>query len=311
MRRIRSWLVVILAGASLPGCETDGTPRPTTTATTDAIATVERISYEIEWSDGRGPLRKITIPGTLRLPRNATGPVPAVLILHNYNGLDGTGHGHAVNFNSAGYATLEIDMFGPRGRVVPEQRSVLWDVFGGLNYLAARPDIDPQRIAVSGYSYGGILTLLAVSEGLSRSYSRGSGHRFAAHIAYYPLCYFFARSLGGRIVPYPREIDRPTGRPLLIFAGAKDEYEGPDTCEKLKETLSDETRALTTVHTYPNVGHGFDAPYSRTYHDPYACFGNGCNVKHFRDDAVAQDAYRREVEFLRKAFASVPPQPAR
>jgi dienelactone hydrolase len=299
-----------VAVAVLAACQTDGSPGPTTTATSDASVSLSRVSYQVDWTDGRSPFRKLTIPGTLRLPQGATGKIPAVVLLHSYGGIDGTGHGHAVNLNAAGFATLEIDMFGPRGQAFADHKRVLPDVFGALNFLAAHPAIDPERIAVAGYSYGGILAMLSLSEGYARSFSGGSSHRFAAHIAYYPVCYFFGRRLGGRRAPYAGDIDRSTGRPLLIIAGAKDEYEGPDTCEKLKESLSDATRSLTTVHTYPDAGHGFDVPHGRSYDDSLACFGNGCRVNHFRNAEATADAYRREVEFLRKAFALEPGRPS-
>lgn len=45
-------------------------------------------------------------------------------------------------------------------RMVELQQAEVEDVIAGLNYLKARPFVDPARIAISGCSYGGIQTLL-------------------------------------------------------------------------------------------------------------------------------------------------------
>jgi uncharacterized protein len=314
MAPVRSAFLVCLAAVWLSSCQTDGSPGPTTTAPADASASISVVSYEVEWTDGRGPFRKITIPGTLRLPRDASGKVPAVVLLHSAGGIDGTGHGHAVNLNAAGFATLEIDMFRPRGRnnLGPiRQNHTIPDVFGALNFLAEHPAIDPARIAVAGYSYGGTLAILTLSDSMASAYGGGTPHRFAAHIAYYPVCYFFSRRLGGRTTPFANQAEsRWSGRPLLIITGAKDEYEAPDTCDKLKQSLPEANRAVTTVYVYPEAGHGFDVPHGRSYRDDFACFGNGCTVQHFRHPAATDEAYRLEVEFLRKAFNLEPPKPS-
>lgn len=308
-------LPALLLAVSLAACQTDSAPGPTTTAlstaTADASASVSTISYEITTRDGRG---KLAIPGTLRVPKAASGKVPAVLLLHSAGGIDGTGHGHAVNLNAAGFATLEIDMFRPRGRTdlgPIRQQDVVGDVYGALKFLAEHPAIDPDRIAVAGYSFGGTLAILTLEERRQFVHQQITERRFAAHIAYYPVCYFFNGQLGGKSAPFASDARAPwTGRPLLIITGANDEYEAPDTCVKLRGLLPDANRDATTVHVYPGVSHGFDEPRSRSYHDYYACFGNGCQVRHSFNAAVTADAYRREVEFLRKAFGIEAAKPA-
>lgn len=54
-------------------------------------------------------------------------------------------------------------------------------VYLTLQYLAAHPRIDPLRIGIMRFSWGGILTVLTSSEELSRQYAGGK-LRFAAHL---------------------------------------------------------------------------------------------------------------------------------
>ena len=46
-------------------------------------------------------------------------------------------------------------------KMVDLQQAEVEDVVAAFNYLKAQPFVDPQRIAMSGCSYGGIQTLLA------------------------------------------------------------------------------------------------------------------------------------------------------
>lgn len=57
-----------------------------------------------------GVERPLPITGQLRVPRVASGRVPAVVIVHGTNGLDSRGELHAEALNRAGIATLELDL---------------------------------------------------------------------------------------------------------------------------------------------------------------------------------------------------------
>jgi dienelactone hydrolase len=81
--------------------------------------------------------------------------VPAVVILHGSGGIDGRGEFHAKALNAAGIATLEVLMFTSGNRPRDGSRSNFTHMYGALKYLANRPDIDPQRIGVTGFSWGG------------------------------------------------------------------------------------------------------------------------------------------------------------
>jgi len=94
-----------------------------------------------------------------------------------------------ARFAALGYVFLIVDSFGPRGvsqRCTIEAGSTvdrLMDAYGGLLFLAAQPFVDPERIAVVGYSQGAGVVLDAVELG---GVEAAFGRRFKTAIAYYP-----------------------------------------------------------------------------------------------------------------------------
>lgn len=82
-------------------------------------------------------------------------------IAHGSSGVDSRGPYYAAQLNRAGIATLEIDMWAPRGLVggaAGRPRTIaetLPDAFGGLKMLAADSRIDPKRIGIMGFSWVG------------------------------------------------------------------------------------------------------------------------------------------------------------
>ncbi len=102
----------------------------------------------------------LTVAGRLMTPMDG-GSVPAVLICHGSDGVDGRGEFHGQALNAAGIATLEIEMWAARGsgrgaasrpRSVPE---TLPDAFAAVRFLAEQPEIDAARIGILGFSWGG------------------------------------------------------------------------------------------------------------------------------------------------------------
>ncbi len=135
-----------------------------------------------------GALRDIvpgdSIPGMLALPPRAKGRLPAVVCLHGTGECwqdlmerdlvaRGTNHrGWARELARHGFASLAVTQRGHPPRcdgwdwewpklLLPYGKSALGlmvsEVLSCVAWLAARPEIDPARIAVAGYSLGGIV----------------------------------------------------------------------------------------------------------------------------------------------------------
>ncbi len=250
--------------------------------------------------------RPLTIAGQLRIPLR-DGKVPAVVIVHGTSGVDSRGSYQAEALNDAGIATLELDMWsarglnggtGPNGRPagVPE---TLPDAYGALQYLAARPEIDPQRIGITGFSWGGVVSMLTATRPYSELYLGANPLRFAAHAPFYPVCWGYNKIPG-------YEFAELTGAPVFIQSGECDAYDEPDSCTKLVNGLPEPGRRQVTVTMYPGATHAFNRlEPAQTVTDPFAHLGQGGEVKFEAHPDAAARSRRATVEFFARAFAAV------
>ena len=156
-----------------------------------------------------------------------------MVILHGSAGVDFRGDFYARALNAAGIATFEIDMWEARGITGAADRPpaplfTYPDAFGALGFLSAHPNIDPDRIGVMGFSWGGVMALASAEEVYASQF--GGGLRFAAHVAHYPICYATNSGIPGA------EFSDLTGAPILIQIGEEDDYDnGSAPCFALKK----------------------------------------------------------------------------
>ncbi len=212
--------------------------------------------------------------GILNVPYTASTPRPAIVIVHGSGGVDSRGAHYADALNRAGFVTLEIDLWSPRGVDNPGQRpqsvrETLPDAFAALHFLSGRTDIvDASRIAIMGFSWGGVVSMLTATAANRAEFATGA-ERFAAHAPIYPVCWVYNRASG-------YDFGALTGAPVLIQAGAADAYDAPERCERLKASLSARDRQLVTVHTYPGATHAWERREPDTdVTDPYSHEGAG------------------------------------
>lgn len=104
--------------------------------------------------------------GTWRVPEGAHAPMPAVLMLHGLT-LDQTMfESPAEALADLGVASLRLDLraHGASGGDLKAQgfEDQLDDVSRGLRALAARPEADPSRLGLLGFSMGGAMGAIAI-----------------------------------------------------------------------------------------------------------------------------------------------------
>lgn len=121
-----------------------------------------------------------TLAGTLTRPEDAAGPVAAVVLISGSGPQDRDGHmapipGYrpfrqmADSLGRRGIAVLRLDDrgVGGSGGASPEATTEDFaaDVRAAVEWLRARPDVDPARIGLVGHSEGGIIApLVAVAD---------------------------------------------------------------------------------------------------------------------------------------------------
>jgi dienelactone hydrolase len=229
----------------------------------------------------------LSIAGRLRIPE-IDGQRPAVILLHGSAGPSEREGGYAEPLNAAGFVTLELDQWSPRGltggadgrpRTVAE---TLPDLYGARAWLAAHPRVDRTRIGVMGFSFGAVAAMLAATRARNDPFL-GPDH-FAALMAVYPICHLYNRVAGF-------EFGDLVDAPVLIVTGALDGYDNDAKAgEALVAALSDADRAKVRTEVMANAHHGFDMPGdARQVQDPAGNRGEGGLVTMaYNPDAAAR-----------------------
>lgn len=184
-----------------------------------------------------------TVSGLLFKPEGQ-GPFPAVVILHSCGGMTS----HVTNdwpryLTGLGYVVLTVDTFGSRGYVncpnpyKGSRATFVKDAYGALDYLAAQPFVDGNRIAVMGFSLG----TMHINGGLIPWRVRASGGLdFKAAIGFYGFCTYIGSYPKGSI-------------PLMQIVGDKDTTfaYGCQEAGRIHPEIE--------VHIIPGAHHAFDS----------------------------------------------------
>jgi carboxymethylenebutenolidase len=173
------------------------------------------------------------------------GKYPAVVLLYGSGGLEqATGsvfRGIASTLASRGYVALIPHYFEKTDHVLGqpirqgEYESWMEAVNDAIEYAAGRPEVDPTRFAMMGYSMGsGLAMARATRDPRIKAVASCSG-------AYPPI--------------------KPNKKlpPLLILHGSKDKSTPIDYVNKYVEALK-EQEMPHAVHIYNGMGHNFDVP---------------------------------------------------
>jgi dienelactone hydrolase len=197
--------------------------------------------------------RPTTIAGVLRVAQGS-GRLPLVVLVP---GSGGMGAGTDVwdrQFEAMGISTFMLDPFAGRGIVstVVDQSQLgrlngIIDLYRALSVLTAHPRVDPNRIAVMGFSRGGQTTLYSSLKRFHKMWNAG-GIDPVAYIALYPVC----------ITTYIDDTD-VSDHPIRMFHGISDDYVEIGPCRayfaRLKGTAKD-----IQMTEFPDTWHAYDYP---------------------------------------------------
>lgn len=204
------------------------------------------------------PDASVDVPAKLSFPTAFSGRVPAVVIVHTLAGFRELNEGwQAQQLRAAGFATLTYDSFSARGlgdlvttptRGRPPYPSALADAFAALAALSRDPRIDPHRIAILGFSFGGEVAHDTAFERLRAALS--PDHRFAAHVAYYPA----------GVYGVVADANAYTGAPILLMIGGDDTLPAAKVEAYLAYAKASGHSAPVEIVTYPVAKHGWTDP---------------------------------------------------
>jgi dienelactone hydrolase len=254
----------------------------------DAVQGVrqERISFQsvdpfAPRDIGRAPAR--TVHGLLFLPATAAPDhaTPAVVMLHGSAGMIADRAKYGPQLAAMGVAVLLVETYDSRRdlgagfieRVLNITETMfVADAYAALAYLAARPEIDPHRVALAGFSYGGMATEYALYAQMADALAP-DGLRFVGHVAFYAPC--IARFVDSRT----------TGAPLLMLYGGQDELMQPERCERLADELRGGGSQVDII-VYPGAVHQWDGGMERRLIGRQL---RGCRFRVERDGTVRDE----------------------
>ena len=230
-----------------------------------------------------GQASKRMVRGLLFLPKAAAPDhaTPAVVMLHGSAGMIDDRAKYGPQLASMGIAALLVETYDSRRdlgtgfieRVLNITETMfVADAYAALAYLATRPEVDPHRVTLAGFSYGGMATQYALYAQMADALAP-NGLRFAGHVSYYAPCIArFADS-------------RTTGAPLLMMYGTDDQLIQPDRCEQTAREMRAGGSHVEII-AYPGAVHQWDGSMQRRLIGRQL---GGCRFRVQRDGTVRDE----------------------
>lgn len=202
-----------------------------------------------------------------------SAPAPAVVLLHEWWGLNEQMTATAQRFAQEGFVALAPNLYSRQGYKVTQDPAeagklmealssqlALRDLNAGIAWLRRQPFVDPLKVGMVGYSMGGSLSLTM------------AGHNSDLKAA---VC------VCGKTPPI--ETFRYFLCPILHLHAAKDGWVTRQEVARLKEGLAQQGKPGEVI-VYPDADHAF---YNERRPEVYR-------------EADARDAWQRTVAFLRR-----------
>jgi dienelactone hydrolase len=243
-------LAIIVAGVT--GCATAPPPTALAEGQSGTIVLPTMTLTTGQFLTGAKDGTPAVISGELRLPREGTGRLPAVILVHGSGGAGPREQKWAREFTYMRVAAFILDSFTRRGiteTATDQSRlasaAMIVDAYRALGLLATHPRIDPSRVALMGFSKGGFVALYASLSRFHRMHGP-AGIEFAAHLPFYPPC------LATFI-----DDEQVSDRPIRIFHGTADDYTPIEPCRQYVERLRRAGKDVQLIE-YAGAHHGFD-----------------------------------------------------
>lgn len=187
--------------------------------------------------------------GFIALPKKADKKLPAVLVIHEWDGLGDYAKSRAKMLAENGYVAFAMDMYGKGIRAKDHKEAAeLSGVYGkdrklmrsrlevALQYLKSRSEVDTQKIAIIGYCFGGTSAIEAALAGADVK----------------AIATFHAGLSFPTIAADAKNIKVP----LLIHHGGADKFIPEKDVKTLKAEL-DKAKVKYEFIVHPGATHGF------------------------------------------------------
>lgn len=204
------------------------------------------VTESVPYKDG-----EVALEGFLFYDDAKSGKQPAVLVVHEWWGLNEFAKSKARALAELGYVAFAVDMYG-KGKVTddPNVAGQLYGQFRGnmpllrqrfkaaLDLIAKHERVDPKRIAAIGFCFGGLTVLNAAAGGLD----------LACVVSFH-----------GSLPPISEADARDIKAKILVLHGAADTLVPDEAVKAFQDTLR-KTSVDWQMIIYGGAKHGFMNP---------------------------------------------------
>ena len=193
--------------------------------------------------------------GKLKLPENDNkDKYPLIIGVAGSNGWKEHHFDFLQMYRDMGIATFQLQSFKSRGieSTVGEQSSVtiaaiVLDSYKALDVLSKHPKIDASKVAITGWSLGGGVSLFSGWKPVIEKIQ--PKNNFAAHLPFYPPCF-----VKPKIMNFVKA-------PVHILIGELDDWTPASACLELMQDLDNSEQDYDNVGitVYENSHHSFDS----------------------------------------------------
>ena len=168
-------------------------------------------------------------------------------------------------YQQSGFATFELNSFKSRNisstvgsQVEVTTASIILDAYKAFEKLSKHPNIDKNKVSITGWSLGGAVALFSGWKPIIKAISKEL--KFASHLSFYPPCFF------------DPENTEFTDSPIHILIGELDNWTPAEPCNYFVKKISDNSNVNLTI--YPNSHHSFDSKEPITFNEKGYSFKN-------------------------------------
>lgn len=198
-----------------------------------------------------------TYAGYLAMPEARSGPLPVIVLIHEWWGLNDEMRARADRFAAKGFAALAVDLFSGQSTLNPMEAHALSqglsperameDLKGVLSYLQKNSDVDSKKIGVIGWGMGAKLALRLTLE----------DERARAVALFYGMPDLNEESLAKLKVP------------VLGIFGTGERGVSRDAIGDFRFRL-EQLGKRAKIYDYEGVGYSFATPGDSAYHEKAA-----------------------------------------
>lgn len=231
-------------------CNSGNNKTETTTSSTDPAMSAPANTISLKEDSVTYSAGGTNFKGYIVYDANKTDKRPAVLVVHEWWGLNDYPRSRAKQLAQLGYIAMAVDMFGDgKTAADPKQAMALVEPFhtlplltksrldAAINKLKDQPQTDTSKMAAIGYCFGGFVVLNAAKLGAN----------FKGVVS-------FHGDLSG--VQFNKDLLRAK---VLVCHGEADKFVSQENVAAFKKSM-DSINADYTFKSYPNATHAFTNP---------------------------------------------------